>query len=129
MAFTPIGPTAYVGLHYALAWLLIVLNVHLRFSECLCFFMHFVNPFYCMYFSFSLNSRFGTIAVPNIMVFHNAKAVARFNSTDRTLANIAAFITNVTGAFRNVVLIYFFQMCILFLDLQINGKENLTLGV
>lgn len=45
----------------------------------------------------SLNSRFGTIAVPNIMVFHNAKAVARFNGTVRTLTHIAAFVTNVTG--------------------------------
>lgn len=45
----------------------------------------------------SLNSRFGTIAVPNIMVFHNAKAVARFNGTERTLTTIAAFVTNVTG--------------------------------
>jgi len=45
----------------------------------------------------SLNSRFGTIAVPNIMVFHNAKAVARFNGTERTLTNIAAFVANITG--------------------------------
>jgi len=46
---------------------------------------------------YSLNSRFGTIAVPNIMVFHNAKAVARFNGTERTLTSIAAFVTNITG--------------------------------
>ena len=46
---------------------------------------------------FSLNSRFGTIAVPNIMVFHNAKAVARFNGTERTLETIAAFVANATG--------------------------------
>jgi len=45
----------------------------------------------------SLNSRFGTIAVPNVMVFHNAKAVARFNGTERTLTSIVAFVTNVTG--------------------------------
>jgi len=32
------------------------------------------------------------------MVFHNAKAVARFNGTERTLTSIAAFVTNVTGA-------------------------------
>jgi thiol-disulfide isomerase/thioredoxin len=49
----------------------------------------------------SLNSRFGTIAVPNIMVFHNAKAVARFNGTDRTLHTIASFIANVTGITYN----------------------------
>ena len=35
--------------------------------------------------------------MPNIMVFHNAKAVARFNGTERTLTHIAAFVTNVTG--------------------------------
>ena len=51
-----------------------------------------------LYVCCSLNSRFGTIAVPNIMVFHNAKAVARFNGTERTLTSIAAFVTNVTGA-------------------------------
>jgi len=50
----------------------------------------------CMFVN-SLNSRFGTIAVPNIMVFHNAKAVARFNGTERTLTTISAFVTNVTG--------------------------------
>ena len=45
----------------------------------------------------NLNSRFGTIAVPNIIVFHNAKAVARFNSTERTFLSIRDFISKVTG--------------------------------
>jgi len=38
------------------------------------------------------------------MVFHNAKAVARFNNTERTLAIIAGFVANVTG--MNVTLVY-----------------------
>ncbi len=48
-------------------------------------------------FHFSLNARFGTIAVPNILFFHNAKAVARFNSTIRTLDSMIHFISNITG--------------------------------
>lgn len=53
-------------------------------------------------FHFSnLNSRFGTIAVPNVMIFHNAKAVARFNGTERTLESLASFVNNVTGMSAN----------------------------
>jgi thiol-disulfide isomerase/thioredoxin len=44
-----------------------------------------------------LNARFGTIAVPNILVFHNSKAVARFNSSTRTLETMMDFVANVTG--------------------------------
>jgi len=65
---------------------------------------------------YSLNSRFGTIAVPNIMVFHNAKAVARFNGTERTLTNIAVFVSNITGHSCYTLLLAHFllimqQMC------------------
>lgn len=45
----------------------------------------------------SLNSRFGTIAVPNVMIFHSAKAIARFNGSERTLASLTSFVSNVTG--------------------------------
>lgn len=53
-------------------------------------------------FHFSnLNSRFGTIAVPNVMIFHSAKAVARFNGSERTLEYLTTFVSNVTGMQAN----------------------------
>ncbi|XP_015239709.1 PREDICTED: thioredoxin domain-containing protein 15 [Cyprinodon variegatus] len=54
----------------------------------------------------SLSTRFGTVAVPNILLFQGAKPMARFNHTDRTLEMLTSFITNQTGfeadANRNV---------------------------
>ncbi|XP_072302129.1 thioredoxin domain-containing protein 15 [Eucyclogobius newberryi] len=45
----------------------------------------------------SLSTRFGTVAVPNILLFQGAKPMARFNHTDRTLQTLASFISNQTG--------------------------------
>ncbi|XP_061926170.1 thioredoxin domain-containing protein 15 [Entelurus aequoreus] len=45
----------------------------------------------------SLSTRFGTVAVPNILLFQGAKPMARFNHTDRTLDMLSSFITNQTG--------------------------------
>lgn len=45
----------------------------------------------------SLSTRFGTVAVPNILLFQGAKPMARFNQTDRTLETLTSFITNQTG--------------------------------
>ncbi|CAM5159918.1 unnamed protein product [Natator depressus] len=45
----------------------------------------------------SLSTRFGTVAVPNILLFQGAKPMARFNHTDRTLEMLKAFIFNQTG--------------------------------
>uniref|UniRef100_A0A6J0TNN7 Thioredoxin domain-containing protein 15 n=1 Tax=Pogona vitticeps TaxID=103695 RepID=A0A6J0TNN7_9SAUR len=45
----------------------------------------------------SLSTRFGTVAVPNILLFQGAKPMARFNHTDRTLETLKAFIFNQTG--------------------------------
>ncbi|XP_045140973.1 thioredoxin domain-containing protein 15 [Echinops telfairi] len=45
----------------------------------------------------SLSTRFGTVAVPNILLFQGAKPVARFNHTDRTLETLNIFIFNQTG--------------------------------
>ncbi|KAK3524240.1 hypothetical protein QTP70_023581 [Hemibagrus guttatus] len=45
----------------------------------------------------SLSTRFGTVAVPNILLFQGAKPMARFNHTERTLETLTAFITNQTG--------------------------------
>jgi len=47
------------------------------------------------------------------MVFHNAKAVARFNGTERTLTNIAAFVTNVTGHYCYILLLVSYLMVLL----------------
>lgn len=56
--------------------------------------------------SSSLSTRFGTVAVPNILLFQGAKPMARFNHTDRTLETLTSFISNQTGfeanADRNV---------------------------
>ncbi|XP_057590571.1 thioredoxin domain-containing protein 15 isoform X2 [Hippopotamus amphibius kiboko] len=54
----------------------------------------------------SLSTRFGTVAVPNILLFQGAKPMARFNHTDRTLETLKIFIFNQTGieAKKNVVI-------------------------
>ena len=46
--------------------------------------------------SFSLNARFGTTAVPNLLFFHKSKVV-RFNITVRTIESMAKFIHNITS--------------------------------
>ncbi|KAM6224713.1 LOW QUALITY PROTEIN: thioredoxin domain-containing protein 15 [Rhynchocyon petersi] len=53
----------------------------------------------------SLSTRFGTVAVPNILLFQGAKPMARFNHTERTLETLKIFIFNQTGieAKKNVV--------------------------
>uniref|UniRef100_A0A3Q2YV62 Thioredoxin domain containing 15 n=1 Tax=Hippocampus comes TaxID=109280 RepID=A0A3Q2YV62_HIPCM len=45
----------------------------------------------------SLSTRFGTVAVPNILLFQGVKPMARFNHSERTLDTLASFITNQTG--------------------------------
>ncbi|MEE6516495.1 hypothetical protein FKM82_026011 [Ascaphus truei] len=45
----------------------------------------------------SLSTRFGTVAVPNILLFQGAKPMARFNHTERTLEAFKAFIFNQSG--------------------------------
>ncbi|KAA0720508.1 Thioredoxin domain-containing protein 15 [Triplophysa tibetana] len=45
----------------------------------------------------SLSTRFGTVAVPNILLFQGVKPMARFNQTERTLETLSSFITNQTG--------------------------------
>ncbi|NWS76727.1 TXD15 protein, partial [Crotophaga sulcirostris] len=45
----------------------------------------------------SLSTRFGTVAVPNILLFQGVKPMARFNHTDRTLETLKDFIFNQTG--------------------------------
>ncbi|XP_054611341.1 thioredoxin domain-containing protein 15 [Dunckerocampus dactyliophorus] len=45
----------------------------------------------------SLSTRFGTVAVPNILLFQGAKPMARFNHTERTLEMLTSFISNQTG--------------------------------
>ncbi|KAG5284673.1 hypothetical protein AALO_G00029230 [Alosa alosa] len=45
----------------------------------------------------SLSTRFGTVAVPNILLFQGVKPMARFNHTDRTLETLTSFIVNQTG--------------------------------
>ncbi|XP_011360633.1 thioredoxin domain-containing protein 15 isoform X1 [Pteropus vampyrus] len=60
----------------------------------------------------SLSTRFGTVAVPNILLFQGAKPMARFNHTDRTLETLKIFIFNQTGieAKKNVVVTQADQM-------------------
>ncbi|KAM9312428.1 thioredoxin domain-containing protein 15 [Gastrophryne carolinensis] len=45
----------------------------------------------------SLSTRFGTVAVPNILLFQGAKPMARFNHTERTLESLKSFIFNQSG--------------------------------
>ncbi|KAK2505410.1 hypothetical protein MC885_001944 [Smutsia gigantea] len=62
-------------------------------------------PQLIFYEGWSLSTRFGTVAVPNILLFQGAKPMARFNHTDRTLETLKIFIFNQTGieAKKNVV--------------------------
>ncbi|CAI5642903.1 unnamed protein product [Oreochromis niloticus] len=48
----------------------------------------------------SLSTRFGTVAMPNILLFQGAKPMARFNHTDRTLDTLTSFLVNQTDADR-----------------------------
>ncbi|PVD37841.1 hypothetical protein C0Q70_00443 [Pomacea canaliculata] len=45
----------------------------------------------------NLNARFGTVAVPNIMLFHQSRSAIRFNHTERNFENLVQFIQNTTG--------------------------------
>lgn len=45
----------------------------------------------------NLNARFGTVSVPNILLFHQSRAVVRFNQTDRQFENLITFVKNHTG--------------------------------
>uniref|UniRef100_A0A0B7B0Z0 Thioredoxin domain-containing protein n=1 Tax=Arion vulgaris TaxID=1028688 RepID=A0A0B7B0Z0_9EUPU len=51
-----------------------------------------------------LNARFGTVAVPNVMLFH-ARSAVRFNHTYRALENFVNFVTNNTGLEPNKTVI------------------------
>ncbi|KAL8593224.1 hypothetical protein ACOMHN_009879 [Nucella lapillus] len=49
----------------------------------------------------NLNARFGTVAVPNIMLFHQSRSAVRFNHTERHFDTLLQFITNTTGLEAN----------------------------
>ncbi|KAF0310121.1 Thioredoxin domain-containing protein 15 [Amphibalanus amphitrite] len=44
----------------------------------------------------SLNTRFGIIAVPTVLLFHNGRPVARYNQSEPTLERLAEFISSHT---------------------------------
>lgn len=50
----------------------------------------------------NLLARFGTVSVPNILVFHQSRAAVKFNQTERTFENFVTFITNSTGLEPNI---------------------------
>ena len=54
----------------------------------------------------SLSTRFGTVAVPNILLFQGVKPMARFNHTDRTLDALTFFIANQTGVHHEQIYIF-----------------------
>lgn len=56
-------------------------------------------------FFFSLNAKFGTVSVPNIALFHQSRAVVRFNSTEKSFANLVSFVKNSTGNIMYIVLL------------------------
>ncbi|XP_075716065.1 thioredoxin domain-containing protein 15 [Rhinoderma darwinii] len=45
----------------------------------------------------SLSTRFGTVAVPNILLFQGAKPMARFNHSERNLESFKSFLFNQSG--------------------------------
>ncbi|XP_789080.1 uncharacterized protein LOC584108 [Strongylocentrotus purpuratus] len=44
-----------------------------------------------------VNSRYGIVAVPSIVLFHNGKLAARFNESQRSLESMMDFVHNLTG--------------------------------
>ena len=61
------------------------------------------------YVFFSLNARFGTTAVPNLLFFHKSKVV-RFNITVRTIESMAKFVHNLTS--KHIFFYYFSHILI-----------------
>ncbi|OWF47970.1 uncharacterized protein LOC110453688 [Mizuhopecten yessoensis] len=45
----------------------------------------------------NLNARFGTVLVPNILLFHQSRALVRFNQTDKSFDSLISFVRNITG--------------------------------
>lgn len=45
----------------------------------------------------SLNSRYGTVAVPTLLLFHNGRAVAKFNESQYVLDKYVKFVEKYTG--------------------------------
>lgn len=55
---------------------------------------------------FSLNSQYGVVGVPTVMLFHNGRPVAKFNRTDYTLLEFVNFLNEYTGKhwlFHNIM--------------------------
>lgn len=50
----------------------------------------------------NLNAKFGTVSVPNILLFHQSRAVVRFNSTEKSFTNLVSFVKNSTGFEPNI---------------------------
>lgn len=45
----------------------------------------------------SLNTRYGTVAVPNVLLFHNGRAITKYNETFYTLDKFSKFVIKYTG--------------------------------
>ncbi|XP_067946775.1 thioredoxin domain-containing protein 15-like [Watersipora subatra] len=43
------------------------------------------------------NARFGTVAVPNVLLFHNGKFIAKYNYTEKNIQSFTHFIQNFTN--------------------------------
>lgn len=44
-----------------------------------------------------LNTQFGILALPSVLLFHNSKPVSKFNQTNFILENFSQFTTGLTG--------------------------------
>ncbi|KAH3872419.1 uncharacterized protein LOC127868762 [Dreissena polymorpha] len=45
----------------------------------------------------NLLAKFGTVSVPNILVFHQSRMAVKFNETERIFEKFVSFVTNATG--------------------------------
>ncbi|KAK3091543.1 hypothetical protein FSP39_020644 [Pinctada imbricata] len=50
----------------------------------------------------NLNAKFGTVSVPNIILFHQSRSAVRFNQTDKSFNNLIEFVKNSTGLNPNM---------------------------
>ena len=51
-----------------------------------------------------MNTQFGILALPTILLFHNSKPVSKFNHTNFNLDNYAQFLSTLTGIEANGLL-------------------------
>ena len=70
---------------------------HLTISVCL------LNVIFCRFYALdsyenhAMNTQFGVMALPSVLLFHNSRPIFKYNFTDYNLASFSQFINILTG--------------------------------